>query len=80
MTKRVRVYFQAIASTSVEIDVPDEVTDSDDIVNLAYEQNPDFPTLCHHCSGGQFGKPELELGDEWVPSENGDGVPIVTFS
>lgn len=25
----------------------------------------DIPTLCHQCTGGHFGKPELELGDEF---------------
>ena len=71
-----RIYFQTIASTSIEVEVPDEVTDPEEIAELAEEQ-ADFPTLCHQCTGGtRFQSQNLELGDEWEPLRE-DGKPVV---
>ncbi|WP_035838964.1 hypothetical protein [Kitasatospora azatica] len=53
------------ANTSVEVEVPDDVTDPERIAELAVEHN-DPPTLCNQCSGGgRSGHQELELGDDW---------------
>ncbi|MGW4648086.1 hypothetical protein [Kitasatospora sp. NPDC004289] len=62
------------ASTVVEVDVPDDVTDPEEIAALALEQNNE-PDLCRQCShaGGQ----ELYLGDEWEPNRF-DGALTIT--
>lgn len=67
-----RIYFQTVASTVIEIELPDDVTDPEAITEAAEEQI-DFPTLCNHCEGSRF--QNLELGDEWKPITK-DGKPI----
>lgn len=66
------------ASTTVEIEVPDDITDPEQIAELALEQMAveGGPTLCHQCSSSRNGG-GLEIGDEWEPAES-DGKPEIT--
>lgn len=69
-----RIYFQTHASTSVELDVPEEITDPEGVMNWAEDQGSlDFPSLCHRCTGGRYGAPSLELGDEWAAARDPEG-------
>lgn len=69
-----RVALQTVATTSIEIEVPDDVTDLDEIAELAAGQ--DMPTICAHCSG-MFGHgPSLDMDDAWEVSEY-NGEPLV---
>lgn len=69
-----RVNMQTIASTSIEIEVPDDVTDLEEITERAFNE-ANFPTLCAQCSG--WGKDySLDLGDEWDVSEY-NGEPLI---
>lgn len=54
------VSFSGYADTSVTVDA-DNLEDAQE---KAYEEMP--PGLCHHCSGGYHGTPELALGDEFT--------------
>jgi len=63
------------ANTTVEVEVPDHVTDPEEIADLALEQM-DPPTLCHQCTGGWRGASSLDLGDVWEPARF-DGKPDV---
>ncbi len=75
MTK-VRVFFKTTASTSIEVEVPDGITDPEEIAEYAQE-NADMPTLCHHCTGGtKYERQNLELGDDWEPLRE-DGKPVI---
>lgn len=75
MTK-VRIYFQTFASTSIEVEVPDGITDPEEIAEYAQE-NANFPRLCNHCTGGtRFDRQSLELGDEWEPLRE-NGKPVI---
>ena len=67
MAKR-RVYFQAVVSTVVEIDLPDNELDPEAILEAAEEQ-VDFPDLCNQCGTG------LELADDWKATAL-DGEPL----
>lgn len=66
------------ASTTVEIDVPDHITDPEQIAELAIEHMAETggPTLCHQCSSSRNGG-GLEVGDEWEPVTD-DGKPSIT--
>lgn len=69
-----RVSMQTVATTVIEVEVPDDVTDPEEIAERAYEEGT-FPTICAHCSG--WGKDHnLDLGDEWEVSEY-EGKPLV---
>jgi len=69
-----RVYVTTTASGTVDIEVPDDVTDPEEIAELAYS-NGELPTLSAKGSG--WGEPwSLELGDWETETEN--GVPYVT--
>jgi len=71
---RKRLSFTTYANTSIEMDVPEEVAaQGDEAIALYMQENGNFPTLCHQCSG--YGREaELELGDEWKPVRNQDGT------
>lgn len=66
------------ASTVVEVDVPDDVTDPQQIADLALEQMAEKggPTLCHQCAGSRNGG-GLDIGDEWEAVQN-NGQPEIT--
>lgn len=71
-----QIYFQTFASTSIEVELPDDITDPEEIVEYVQE-NADMPTLCHHCTGGsKFERQNLTLGDEWEPLRE-DGKPVI---
>lgn len=72
--RRYTVTLVTSASTVVEVDVPDDITDPERIAALAVAANNE-PGLCNRCShaDGQ----ELHLGDEWKPGRL-DGVPTIT--
>ena len=75
---RYTVPFTTWANTSVEIEVPDDVTDPEQIAELAWEQMGEEggPTLCHQCTGTRNGG-GLEIGDEWEPARF-DGKPSIS--
>lgn len=78
---RYSVPFTTWASTIVDIEVPDDVTDPTEIVELAERKLYDIgtPDLCHQCSGGgRGGTGNLSIGDDdWaVPIHN--GAPEIT--
>lgn len=63
-------YFETTATASVTIDVPDGMTDPEQIAEYAYEHG-EMPRLCAQCGG--WGRPfSMDLG-EWETSEHGDG-------
>jgi len=67
------------ASTTVEIEVPDDMTDPEQIAEIAERQlhADGIPSLCHQCAGGtRYGSQNLEIGDEWEAAET-DGKPGV---
>ena len=69
-----RVYLTTTASAAVDIEVPDDVTDPDEIAELAWSES-EFPTLSAQASG--WGRPwSLDLG-EWE-ADIVDGIPYVT--
>ncbi len=69
-----RVYVTTMASGAVDIEVPDDVTDPEEISELAFRKGT-LPSLTAQGSG--WGEPwSLELG-EWEPEEQ-DGVAYVT--
>ena len=69
-----RVYVTTTASGTVDVEVPDDVTDPNEIAELAYDK-AEFPALSAKGSG--WGEPwSLELG-EWEVETEG-GVPYVT--
>jgi hypothetical protein len=69
-----RVYLQTVASGTVDIEVPDDVTDPEEICELAFAEK-ELPSLGAQASG--WGQPwSLDLG-EWEP-ETQDGVAYVT--
>ncbi|MFI6117444.1 hypothetical protein [Kitasatospora sp. NPDC051164] len=74
---RYSVPLTTYASTSVEIDAPDDAT-PEQIAELALEHvaYEGGPTLCHHCTNSRNGG-GLELGDEWEPVLD-NGQPVVT--
>ncbi|MFI9235807.1 hypothetical protein [Streptomyces sp. NPDC053079] len=72
---RYRVHLQTVASTAIDVEVPDDVTDPAEIIEAAYEQG-EFPTLCHQCSGGLRQRQNLDLGDGWEPVTD-NGKPII---
>lgn len=51
------------------IDFETDETDPEKIAEAFWDSNPDTPTLCHQCSGGQRYGQNLELGDEWEINE-----------
>ncbi|MFF9786365.1 hypothetical protein [Streptomyces nigrescens] len=57
------IYFQTTASTVVEIELPDDVTDPEAITEAA-EKQINFPTLCGPCEGSHA--QNLTLSDEWT--------------
>ena len=67
------------ASTVVDVDVPDDITDPEQIAELALQQMAEEggPSLCHQCASGRRGSGGLELGDEWGAVQH-DGKPEVT--
>ena len=73
-----RVFLTTTASASIAVDVPEGVTDPEEIAERAWNQGE--PSLCAQCSG--WGHPfDLELG-EWETEihESGSlkGVAYVT--
>lgn len=56
------------ATTVVTVDVPLGAS-PEAIVQAALEA--DTPGLCHQCTGGLNGAPELILGDEWAIPDGG---------
>lgn len=65
-----RVHLQTFASATVEIDVPDGMTDPEQIAEYAYEHG-ELPTLGAQASGwGQSWS--LDLG-EWETTVHGEG-------
>lgn len=48
----------ANTTVTVEADSPEAAYDAALLVD-------DLPTLCHQCTGGYRGAPELILGDDW---------------
>lgn len=73
------VPFTTWANISVEVEVPDNVTDPQEIVELAQEADQGT-SLCRQCGGSRNNG--LEIGDDFEPvmEEKPDGqqVPIVT--
>jgi hypothetical protein len=69
-----RVSMQTVATTVVEIEVPDDVTDHEEIATRAAEEG-EFPTICGQCAGWGRGY-SLDMGDEWNVSEY-EGKPLV---
>jgi hypothetical protein len=68
-----RVYLQAVASTSIEV----EAADKDEAYELA--TSGDLPTICAHCSG--WGRSQnLDLSEVWeIPGDDVEqGVEEVT--
>lgn len=56
-----RVHLETIATASVEVDVPDDMTDPEAIAEYAY-QHAELPTLGAQASG--WGQPwSMDLGD-----------------
>ena len=69
-----RVYLTTTASATVNVEVPDDVTDPEEIAELAWSE-AEFPTLSAQASGwGQSWS--MDLG-EWE-TEIVDGVVYVT--
>lgn len=65
-----RVYLTTVASATVEVDVPDGMTDPEEIAEYAYE-HAEPPSLGAQASG--WGQPwSLDLG-EWETAGHGDG-------
>lgn len=65
-----RVYLQTVASATVDIDVPDNITDPEEIAEYAY-LNGETPTLGAQASG--WGKSwSLDLG-EWETTTHDRG-------
>lgn len=66
---RYRVLFQATASGSIEVEVPDQPGASEAERDAAIEKASQefWASLCHQCSH------EITLGD-WEPGEDDDGV------
>ncbi len=54
------VYLIGSADATVEVDAPTP----EEAQELAHDKMP--PSLCHHCSGGSYGVPGLDLGDEFT--------------
>ncbi len=65
-----RVLIQTVASATVDIEVPDDVTDPDEIAERALSEG-NLPTLCAQCSGWDKGF-SLDLGD-WDITEHDRG-------
>lgn len=63
-----RILFQAVATTVVDIELPDDVTDPAAILEAAEDQI-DFPDLCNHCGD------DLDLADQWTAIAK-DGQPL----
>lgn len=72
------VPFTTWASTVIEVEVPDDMTDPEQIADLALEQmaKESGPALCHQCAIGRRGNGGLEIGDEWEPTRDGDKPDI----
>lgn len=65
-----RVYLRTVASATVEIDVPDGMTDPEEIAEYAYDHG-EAPTLGAQASG--WGQPwSLDLG-EWENEVHASG-------
>lgn len=70
-----RVWLTTPAEAAIEVEVPDSVTDPEDILDAAYEG--DMPTLCAHCSGWNDSY-SLGLGEAWEPVEEaGSSKPLI---
>lgn len=70
------VPFTTWANISVEVDVPDGVTDPERIAELAMEAFQGT-SLCHQCGGDR--NSNLELGDDFeAVADLNTGVVIVT--
>lgn len=73
MTKY-RVNMQTVATTVIEIEVPDDMTDPEEIAERAADE-AEFPTLCAQCAG--WGRNvSLAMDGEWTVSEY-EGKPLV---
>lgn len=69
-----RVSMQTVATTVIEIEVPDDVTDPEEIAERAAEEG-EFPTICAQCAG--WGRNyNLVMDGEWIVSEY-EGKPLV---
>lgn len=65
-----RVYFQTVASATVEVEVPDGMTDPEEIADYAYNRGQ-MPSLGAQAAGwGQSWS--LDLG-EWENTVHGEG-------
>ena len=71
-----KVFVQTVASATVEVEVPEGVTDPNEISELAFNQ-AEFPSLSANASG--WGKSwSLDLG-EWEDVIE-DGQPVVELT
>jgi hypothetical protein len=69
-----RIYVTTTASGTVDIEVPDDVTDPTEIVERAFDEG-EFPSLSAQGTG--WGRPwSMDLGDWEIETEN--GIPYVT--
>jgi hypothetical protein len=71
-----KVFVQTVASATVEVDVPEGMTDPNEISELAFNQ-AEFPSLSANASG--WGRSwSLDLG-EWEDVTE-DGTPVVELA
>lgn len=69
-----RVSMQTVATITIEIEVPDDITDPHEIAERAAEEG-EFPTICAQCAG--WGRDySLDMDGEWEVSEF-EGKPLV---
>ena len=69
-----RVNMQTVATTVIEVEVPDDVTDLEEIAEIAANEG-EFPTICAQCAG--WGREySLDMDGEWNVSEY-EGKPLI---